>query len=176
MTGLMARMAWLLRSDGTPWVGQQVAWSLLRIVAGVMMIHNGFDKLADIPGFAEAYVQVIGLPFPIFFSYVAAGTEIVGSVLLILGLGTRLAAFSLAATMAVAIYHHLKVAGFSIPYLELSSVYAACFLFLAVNGAGWFSLDQLLGQWLTAQAQSRQIKTLEQSLQATPTPQDVLKS
>jgi Predicted membrane protein len=170
MTGWMA---WLLRSDGTPWVAQQVVWSVLRMVAGVMMIHNGLDKLADIPGFAEAYVQVIGLPFPIFFSYVAAGTEIVGSVLLIMGLGTRLAAASLLATMAVAIYHHIKVAGFSLPYLELASVYAACFLFLTVQGAGWFSCDQLLGQWLTDLAQSRRMKNLEQSLQAMPTPQEV---
>ncbi|WP_448379605.1 DoxX family protein [Gloeomargarita sp.] len=173
MTGLVAR---LLRSDGMPGLGQQVVWSVWRVVVGVMMIHNGFDKLADIPGFAEAYVQVIGLPFPIFFSYVAAGTEIVGSVLLILGLGTRLAAMSLLATMAVAIYHHIKVAGLSLPYLELSGVYAACFLMLTVQGAGWFSCDHLLGQWLTAQVQSRQIKNLEQSLQATPRPQKVLKS
>ncbi len=176
MTGLMVWTARLLRSDRTPWVGQQAAWLILRMVAGVVMIHNGFDKLADIPGFAEAYVEVLGLPFPIFFSYAAAFTEIAGSILLILGLGSRLAALGLFATMAVAIWHHIKVAGFSIPYLELSSLYAACFLFFTVNGAGWVSLDQLLGQWLSGKAQSRHIQNLEQSLQATSAPQDVLKS
>ncbi|MEN9218154.1 MAG: DoxX family protein [Gloeomargarita sp. DG_2_bins_126] len=170
MTGLISGLAGLLRSDLTPWWGQQVAWLMLRMVAGGVMIHNGFDKLADIPGFAEAYVQVIGLPFPIFFSYVAAYTEIVGSILLILGLGSRLAAFSLLATMAVAIFHHIKVAGFSIPYLELSSLYAACFLFFVVNGAGLISLDQWLGKWLSHRLQSRRIQTLEQSLQTTSVP------
>lgn len=176
MTGLSSRLAGLLRSDCTPLVWQQTAWLVLRIVAGVVMIHNGFDKLADIPGFAEAYVQVIGLPFPIFFSYVAAFTEIAGSILLILGLGSRLAALGLLATMAVAIFHHVKVAGLSIPYLELSSLYAACFLFFTVNGAGLISVDQWLGQWLSNQEQSRRIQTLEQSLHATQVPQDTLKS
>ncbi len=176
MTGWMSGIAWLLGSDCPPWVWQQAAGLFLRLIVGVMMIHNGFDKLADIPGFAEAYVQVIGLPFPIFFSYVAAWVEIVGSVLMILGLGVRLAAFSLLATMAVAILHHLKVAGLSIPYLELSSVYAACFLFFTVNGAGVVSLDHRLGRWLSARSQSRNIQTLEQSLQATPIAQDALKS
>ncbi|MEL7475458.1 MAG: DoxX family protein, partial [Cyanobacteria bacterium J06555_12] len=42
---------------------RQVAWTVFRVVLGIMMIHNGFDKLADIEGFAVAYVQVIGLPF-----------------------------------------------------------------------------------------------------------------
>jgi putative oxidoreductase len=41
-------------------------------------------------------------------------------------------------------YHHIKVAGFSIPYLELSAIYAATFLFFVINGGGRFSVDALL--------------------------------
>ncbi|MEN9215062.1 MAG: DoxX family protein [Gloeomargarita sp. DG02_4_bins_56] len=175
MAGWSLWLAGLLRSDWTPRWGQQAVWLVLRMVAGGVMIHNGLDKLVDIPGFAEAYVQVIGLPFPILLSYVAAYTEIVGSILLILGLGSRLAALGLLATMAVAIFHHVKVAGFSIPYLELSSLYAACFLFFVVNGAGLISLDQWLGEWLSHRRQSRRIQSLEQSLHRTPVPQDTLK-
>ncbi|NJK64319.1 MAG: DoxX family protein [Synechococcaceae cyanobacterium SM2_3_1] len=152
----------------SPW--QQVALLILRGIVGAVMIHNGFDKLADIEGFASAYVEVIGLPFPIFFAYVAAFTELGGSVLLILGFLTRAAAFGLFSTMAVAVFHHIKVAGFSIPYLELSVLYAACFLFLSVNGPGWYSLDQLIHQWLENRTQNQQaerIESLHQSFQVT---------
>lgn len=128
----------------------QIAWTVLRVVAGVVMIHNGLDKLGNIESFAEAYVSVIGLPFPIFFSYVAGLTETIGAPLLIAGFLTRPAALGLFSTMVVAMYHHIKVAGFSIPYLELSALYAACFLGFVVSGAGLFSVDALLAGWLTA--------------------------
>jgi putative oxidoreductase len=121
-----------------------LVWTALRVVVGIVMIHNGLDKLANIESFAHAYVEVIGLPFPIFFSYIAAYTELIGAPLVALGLLTRPAALGLFGTMAVAMYHHILVAGFSIPYLELSAVYAVCFLFLAVNGAGLLSLDALI--------------------------------
>ncbi|MFW6367968.1 MAG: DoxX family protein, partial [Halothece sp.] len=52
------------------------------------------------------------------------------------------------ATMAIAVYHHILVAGLSIPYLELATIYAAAFLFFAINGAGLFSLDTFIGNWL----------------------------
>ncbi len=144
----------------------QAAWTGLRVVAGLVMIHNGLDKLSNIESFAEAYVKVIGLPFPIFFSYLAGFTEVAGSLLLIVGLLTRPAALGLFSTMLVAMYHHILVAGFSIPYLELSMLYAACFLFFLVNGAGLFAADALLSGWLNASFladQSQQITTLEKS-------------
>jgi putative oxidoreductase len=134
----------VLRSDNTPKVLAQASLTLLRVVAGVVMVHNGLDKIADIPGFAEAYVSEIGLPFPIFFSYVAALTELIGAPLLVFGLLTRPAAFGLMSTMLVAIYHHIHVAGFSIPSIELSTMYCVCFAFFAMNGAGQFSLDQFI--------------------------------
>jgi putative oxidoreductase len=140
---LKAFMTGLLRPSFAPSYLSQFAWTTLRVVAGLVMIHNGLDKLADIPGFADAYVRVIGLPFPIFFSYLAAYTELIAAPLLALGLLTRPAAAGLFGTMSVAMYHHILVAGFSIPYLELSMLYAACFLFFAINGAGLFSVDSL---------------------------------
>ena len=121
-----------------------LAWTVLRVVVGLMMIHNGLDKLGNVESFSKAYVEVIGLPFPIFFSYLAGYTELIAAPLVALGLLTRPAAFGLFGTMTVAMYHHILVAGLSIPYLELSAIYAACFLFLTVNGAGLLSLDALV--------------------------------
>ena len=122
----------------------------MRVIAGVVMIHNGLDKLSNIESFAQAYVEVIGLPFPIFFSYVAAYTELIGAPLLAIGLLTRPAALGLVGTMLVAMYHHVLVAGLSIPYLELSALYTGVFLFYLVNGAGLFSADSLLAGLIDA--------------------------
>ncbi|PSB20275.1 DoxX family protein [Phormidesmis priestleyi ULC007] len=147
----------------------QTTWAILRTVAGIMMIHNGLDKLGDIQSFSQAYVEVIGLPFPIVFSYLAAFTELLGAPLLAIGLLTRPAAFGLFSTMCVAIYHHILVAGLNLPYLELSAVYAACFLLFAVNGAGLFSTDALLVNWLDVNVlslQAKQVMGLEKAYQA----------
>jgi putative oxidoreductase len=126
----------------------QISWTILRVVAGVVMVHNGLDKLANIESFAQAYVAYLGLPFPITLSYMAAFTELIGAPLVALGLFTRPAAMGLFFTMLVAMYHHVKVAGLSIPYLELSALYAATFLFFVINGGGRFSVDALLANVL----------------------------
>ncbi|TVQ15964.1 MAG: DoxX family protein [Leptolyngbya sp. DLM2.Bin15] len=153
----------ILKSNLSANYASQAAWTILRVVAGVVMIHNGLDKLSNIESFAQAYVQVIGLPFPIFFSYVAAYTELLGAPLLALGLLTRPAALGLLSTMVVAMYHHVLVAGLSIPYLELSVLYAACFLFYLVNGAGLFSADALIAGWLDAASGNANAQAIAQA-------------
>ncbi len=139
-------------------LASQTTLAIARLVLGLMMIHNGLDKLGDIEGFAQAYVAYIGLPFPIFFSYVAAYTELIASPLIMVGLFTRPAAFGLFCTMCVAIYHHVKVAGLSLPYLELSAIYAACFLYFTVNGPGLFSFDALITDRIDTSALSARAK------------------
>ncbi|MFM7427331.1 MAG: DoxX family protein [Elainella sp.] len=131
--------------------GLQASWAVLRIAVSLLMIHNGFDKLADVAGFATGVVEKIGLPFPIFFTYCAAYTEIVGAVFLALGLLTRFSAAALLFTMLVAIYFHLKVDGLKVPPLETASLYASAYLLFLVNGGGQFSLDQLLSSRLQKQ-------------------------
>ena len=160
----------IFRPNVSPDFWQQTSWAILRAVIGIVMIHNGTDKLANIESFAEAYVAYIGLPFPVFFSYVAALTELIGAPLLILGLFTRPAALGLFATMCVAMYHHILVAGLSIPYLELSAIYAASFVFFTINGAGLFSTDALITNWLdksALSAKAKRIMLLEKSFNAT---------
>ena len=142
----------------------QIPWAILRIVAGIVMIHNGLDKLANIESFAQAYVAYLGLPFPITLSYLAAFTELIGAPLVALGFLTRPAALGLFGTMCVAMYHHVSVAGLSIPYLELSALYAATFLFFLVNGGGRFSIDALIANGLSGM-QSKQAEGKRQSLE-----------
>ncbi len=152
-------------------VWSQATLAIARVVIGIMMVHNGQDKLADIENFARAYVEYLGLPFPIFLSYIAAYTELIGAPLVAIGLFTRPAALGLFGTMAVAMYHHISVAGLSLPYLELSAIYAACFLYFTINGAGLFSADALIANLLDTSALSlkaKQVMRLEKSFQSAP--------
>jgi len=147
----------------------QATLAIARVVIGVMMVHNGQDKLSDIENFAHTYVEYLGLPFPIFLSYIAAYTELIGAPLVAIGLFTRPAALGLLGTMTVAMYHHISVAGLSLPYLELSAIYAACFLYFTVNGAGLFSIDALIANRLDSTAltlQSKQVMRLEKVYQS----------
>lgn len=169
MNTSVSRLALVFKPNVNPNFWSQTAWAILRAVIGIMMVHNGLDKLGNIESFAQAYVAYIGLPFPIFFSYVAAYTELIGAPLVALGLFTRPAAFGLFCTMCVAMYHHVKVAGLSLPYLELSAIYAATFLFFTINGAGLFSTDAIIANWLDASALSaraKQIMRLEKAYEA----------
>ncbi|MDJ0572039.1 MAG: DoxX family protein [Pleurocapsa sp. MO_192.B19] len=166
-------MTKIFRPNVTPNFWNQTSWAILRAIVGIMMIHNGLDKLGNIESFAEAYVAYMGLPFPIFLSYIAAFTELIGAPLLIIGLGTRPAALGLFATMCVAMYHHILVAGLSIPYLELSAIYAGCFFFFLINGAGLFSSDALITNWLdksALSAQAKRIMLLEKSYNSVEEP------
>lgn len=150
----------LFTSNLAPNVWSQIVWTMLRVFVGLLMIHNGFSKLADVDGFAEGVVAFIGLPFPVFFTYCAAYVEIVGSILFALGLFTRPAAVALFGTMLVAIYFHLKDTGLSISAYETASLYALCFLFCLINGAGQFSLDTLVASYVSSGDSSQQSKSL----------------
>ena len=145
-------LAAIFQSNSSDNILFQIVWLIVRILAGVLMIHNGIEKLEDVPGFAENVVTVIGLPFPILFTYCAAYAEIVGAGLLALGLFTRLSALSLVFTMLVAIYFHVKVDGFVIYPLETASLYGLSYLLFAVNGGGLFSVDTLINKIFTSTA------------------------
>ncbi|MGB3516420.1 MAG: hypothetical protein WBA43_08190, partial [Elainellaceae cyanobacterium] len=88
---------------------------------------------------------------------------------------TRPAALGLFSTMAVAMYHHVLVAGLSIPYLELSVLYAACFLFFLVNGAGLFSADALIAGWLDAASGNAQAQAIAEAESAYSASQPIAK-
>ena len=136
----------IFQSTSVDSIGFQSIWLIARVLAGLLMIHNGLDKLADVQGFADNVVTFIGLPYPVFFTYCAAYIEIVAAVLLSIGLLTRLSALSLFLTMLVAIYFHLKGDGLQIAPLETASLYGLFYLLFLLNGGGNFSLDALLAK------------------------------
>ena len=121
---------------------------LLRVFTGALLIHHGYEKLANIENFADAFVRPLHLPFPILLSYVAAFSEVIGSWLLITGLLTRMGALAVAGTISVAIYHAIVTAGFNIYLLELLGLYFAAAVAVLACGPGVFSIDELIARRL----------------------------
>ena len=121
---------------------------VLRVFTGALLIHHGYEKLANIENFADAFVRPLHLPFPILLSYVAAFSEVIGSWLLITGLLTRMGALAVAGTISVAIYHAIVTAGFNIYLLELLGLYFAAAVVVLACGPGVFSIDELIARRL----------------------------
>tara|TARA_B100000902_G_C26612315_1_gene575711 strand:- start:147 stop:521 length:375 start_codon:yes stop_codon:yes gene_type:complete len=109
-----------------------------------MLIHHGYEKLTNIDNFADAFVRPLHLPFPVFLSYAAAFSEILGSWMLITGLGARFGGLLIVGTASVGIYHALMTTGFNIYLLELLVLYLGGALCVALNGGGQYAIDELI--------------------------------
>jgi len=112
--------------------------SVIRIVLGLLFIEHGTAKLfhfPEVPSFDNLQLfSLIGL---------SAVLELVGGVLLLLGLFTRATAFILSGEMAVAYFMAHAPRGF-FPLLnggEAAIFYCFAFLYLSVAGGGPWSLD-----------------------------------
>ena len=137
---------------------KDAALLILRVITGTVLIHHGYEKLANIENFADAFVRPLHLPFPIFLSYVAAFSEIGGSWLLILGLATRFGALAIVGTISVAIYHALVTSGFNIFLLELLLLYFASATSIALTGPGDFSIDEVIIRVLRSESDDENIQ------------------
>ena len=137
---------------------KDTALLILRVITGTVLIHHGFEKLANIENFADAFVRPLHLPFPIFLSYIAAFSEIGGSWLLILGLATRFGALAIVGTISVAIYHALVTSGFNIFLLELLLLYFASATSIALTGPGDFSIDEVIIRVLRSESDDENIQ------------------
>ena len=115
-------------------------YALLRIVAGLLFMLHGTQKLFGVPG--------DGQTVPLASLMGAAGIiEFVGGLLIALGLFTGLAAFIASGEMAVAYFKAHAPQG-PIPLLnhgELAALYCFLFLYIAAKGAGRFSLESQIG-------------------------------
>jgi putative oxidoreductase len=116
-------------------------WAL-RLVSAYLYLQHGTAKLLHVPHLA-IFDQLQVLSRDGF----AGMLEIVGSVLLLVGLLTRPVAFILCGEMAVAYFiAHTPQGHFLMPALnggEEAVFYCFIFLFLATAGGGSFSIDAL---------------------------------
>ena len=130
---------------------------LLRIVAAAIFLPHGWSKVAGEGGssaFAAGITDTYGIP--VLLGHLAAYAEVVGAVLLVVGLLTRLDALLLAGTMFVAAFVvQLPDALFEVPPnaikafvvlrgIELPLAMFAICASLLLTGPGRWSLDHVL--------------------------------
>jgi|SRR5690554_184430 len=128
------------------------SWGLLalRLGAGAIFIAHGAGKFGiggggGLEGTTNM-VAGLGFPVPVVFAVLLASSEFIGGMLLVLGLLTRLAAFTQVIAMAVAVFmmhwsNGLTGAG-GYEWAMLLGLAAFC---LMMDGAGRFSVDRMLG-------------------------------
>lgn len=112
-------------------------FALLRIVAGLMFMMHGTQKLFGFPGGKEAVelISLVGL---------AGIIELVGGLLIAIGLFGSMAAFIASGEMAVAYFMAHAPQGWS-PLLnqgELAVLYCFLFLYISAHGSGIWSVDK----------------------------------
>ena len=117
-------------------------FALLRIVAGLMFAMHGTQKLFGYPPMPPG----MSGPLPPMMK-VAGGIELVGGLLIVIGLFTGIAAFISSGEMAVAYFMGHAAHGSFSPLEnkgELAVLYCFIFLFIAAHGAGIWSLDNVM--------------------------------
>jgi putative oxidoreductase len=123
-------------SEWTPY-----ALGVLRIVAGLIFLEHGTQKLLGFPAGERAFVEAWTL------SWWAGVFELVLGALITLGLFTRVAAFIASGEMAFAYWlAHAPQNFFPVNNGgDASILYCFVFLFLVFAGPGKWSLDGLRG-------------------------------
>ena len=125
--------------------------SVLRITAALLFLEHGTAKFFVFPH-VPMYDPITMYSLPWF----AGILELVGGILLTIGLGTRLVAFILSGEMAFAYFIAHAPGGF-FPILnhgELAVLYCFVFLYLAVAGGGAWSLDNVVSPSRRSAAQT----------------------
>jgi len=121
-----------------------ITWTLLRVVAALMFVQVGGLKLF---GWFGGMPGANGAPPPVLSQvWIGAVLEVVGGILIALGLFTRPAAFILSGEMAVAYWQfHAPKGTWPIEnHGEQAVLYCFLFLFMAAYGAGAWSLDAVI--------------------------------
>jgi putative oxidoreductase len=114
------------------------AYALLRIVAGFMFLCHGSQLILNFPA--------SGYPAPPFVKYGAGLIELICGFLIMIGLGTRWAAFIASGLMAVAYWMAHGTKAF-LPLLnqgEMAVLYCFVFLLISTHGSGAWSFDNIL--------------------------------
>ena len=112
------------------------AYALVRIVTGFLFIFHGSQKLLNFP---KEFTYDLS---PLMIA--AGGIELIGGILVMIGLFTRPTAFICRGTMAMAYWmaHGMRDVFPMLNGGELAAMYCFVFLFIAAKGPGIWSLDK----------------------------------
>jgi putative oxidoreductase len=126
-------------------LARDIGLLVLRVSGLFMAVAHGWGKIPPSERFISG-VASMGFPAPELFAWAAGLTELVGGLLIALGLMTRPASFFLLNTMLVAAFIRHANDGFG--KQELALMYALVCVALIGAGAGRLSLDELLRKCL----------------------------
>jgi putative oxidoreductase len=117
----------------------------IRLILAYGFFNPALMKWQDLNGIAD-WFREMNIPAPLISAYLSAGTEALGVMLLVLGLGTRLIAIPLSFLLLVAIIKVHWVNGFEAGNngYEIPLYYLIMLFALLVYGAGRISLDYAL--------------------------------
>ena len=109
----------------------------LRVIVGLLFLEHGTQKLFGFPPSANSSPALLSL------AGIQAWIELIGGILIVIGLFTRPVAFILSGDMAVAYFMSHATAGF-FPILnrgDAAILYCFVFLLYFVAGPGRWALD-----------------------------------
>lgn len=124
---------------------------LARVIVGIIMAAHGFQKLMGGPAAFGGFLEQMNVPLPTLMGFVVTFVELVGGILLILGLLSRLAALLLTIDLIVAILLVKVNIGLLSPSdqpgvgAELDLALIAGFLVVLLAGPGKLAMDRALG-------------------------------
>jgi len=127
------------------WLGPLV----IRLVFGYFWLETGIGKVQNLDGFTQRFIGW-GIPHPAFNAALSAWTELLGGLLLMLGLFTRLVSIPMIINMivALALVVSSRLMGLD-DYVEADEVlYITIFFWFLIAGPGKISLDALIARWL----------------------------
>ena len=132
---------------------EEYAAPLLRIALGGILIPHGMQKLLGafggmgLTGNAQLFDR-LGYHPGMFWGTLVGLTELIGGILLVLGLFTRGAALAVAIFMINGVYFTSKTGGFfwTNRGSEFAILILAAAVFFLIRGGGAWSLDQKLGR------------------------------
>lgn len=130
-----------------------VAPLLARLTVGYAFIESGWGKVQHLDKVAEYFAE-LGIPAPTFQATFVSCVELICGSLVLVGLGTRLAAVPLIGTMVVALLtaKASEIAGFSDLIGTIELCYAVLLAWLALAGPGAASLDRAIARRVLAGA------------------------
>lgn len=120
-----------------------VALLILRLSIAALMLSHGLLKLDSLLAGNMKFADPIGVGEPASL-ILAVFAEVGCSILVALGLATRLAVLPLIFTMVVAIFVIHATDGFA--KQEMGLHYLLVYVFLLLSGAGKFSVDYLINR------------------------------
>ncbi|MGB7241607.1 MAG: DoxX family protein [Sulfitobacter sp.] len=131
-----------------------VAWAVLRIATGLLLVPHGAQKLFGLFGGGgltgtAGWLESVGYSAPGLMALLIGLVEFVGGLLIAFGFLTRPAAAAVAVFMAFAVSFHIgngffwTARGFEYPIL-----WGLAAVFFAVKGGGAYSIDTKIGHEL----------------------------